>query len=296
MDNQDKAMFKITGAVVAVAIITPIVLWGGWYTVDEGERAVILRNGSNIGVAGPGLHFKIPLIDGVERVSIRSHSIEWTGESAMHTYSRDQQPAVLSLKLVWRIKPDDASVSQVYSQYKDADGIAGAIIMPTAYEKVKTEFGQFNAITAVQERERLNNVIEQGVQSRIKGPVIVESVQLQNIDYSEEYEKAIGDRMVAQVAVERVTQNLKRDKKQAEITIVNAEAAAKEIRLIGDAKAAALKAQGDAIMAAPDIVALKAAEKWDGVLPTTMPPGGTVPFIKIPENSVARPKVNDRPL
>ena len=277
------AVSAIVFAAVAV-IAAPIVLWGGWYTVDEGERAVVLRNGSNIGVSGAGFHFKIPLIDGVSRIPTRSRTIEWDGESAMHTYSKDQQPASLSIKLVYRIKADDVSISTIYSQFKDADGLAAATLLPTAYEKVKTVFGQFNAITAVQERDRLNNMIQDAVREGVSGPVTVESVQILNIDYSGAYESAVEARMQAQVEVEKITQNLERERKQAEIKVVQANAEAAAIRSLGEARAASLKAQGLAMAATPEIAALKAIEKWDGVLPTTMPPGSTVPFVRIPSN------------
>lgn len=282
MSNESEiSVFTIVLAAV-VAIATPIALWGGWYTVDEGERAVVLRNGENIGVSGAGLHFKMPLIDGVARIPTRSRTIEWDGESAMHTYSKDQQPANLSLKLVYRIKADDVSISTVYSQFKNADGLAAATLLPTAYEKVKTVFGQFNAITAVQERDRLNNMVQDAVRAGVSGPVTVESVQILNIDYSGAYEGAVEARMQAQVEVEKITQNLERERKQAEIKVVQATAEAASIRALGDARAASLKAQGEAMSATPEITALKAIEKWDGVLPTTMPPGGTVPFIHVP--------------
>ena len=49
-----------------------VVLWGSWYTVDKGDRGVILRNGALIGVAEPGLGFKVPMIDSVKDIDIRS--------------------------------------------------------------------------------------------------------------------------------------------------------------------------------------------------------------------------------
>ena len=53
----------IAGLVVLIAIL------GSWYTVDQTERGVLLRNGAVIGTAQPGLGFKVPLIDGVEKIS-----------------------------------------------------------------------------------------------------------------------------------------------------------------------------------------------------------------------------------
>jgi regulator of protease activity HflC (stomatin/prohibitin superfamily) len=56
----------IAGLVVLVAIL------GSWYTVDQTERGVLLRNGAVIGTAQPGLGFKVPLIDGVEKISVKT--------------------------------------------------------------------------------------------------------------------------------------------------------------------------------------------------------------------------------
>ena len=59
--NAGPTVVFILGALVLVAIVT-----SSWYTVDQGERGVMLRNGAVIGEAEPGLGFKIPLIDTVE--------------------------------------------------------------------------------------------------------------------------------------------------------------------------------------------------------------------------------------
>ena len=66
----------IIGAVVAVLVIV-IIAAGSWYTVDQTERGVMLRYGAVIGTAQPGLGFKIPLIDSVEKVSVKT--ITYTG-------------------------------------------------------------------------------------------------------------------------------------------------------------------------------------------------------------------------
>ena len=34
---------------------------GSFYTVDEGERGVVIRTGEITGVATPGLHWKLPI-------------------------------------------------------------------------------------------------------------------------------------------------------------------------------------------------------------------------------------------
>ena len=46
-------------------------------------------------------------------------------------------------------------------------------------------------------------------------------------------------------------------------------------------EAHAIRARGDALKENPKMPQLVAAEKWDGDLPTTMPPGGAVPFLSL---------------
>ncbi len=61
---------KIAGAVGSVVIFSFLftVLFGSWYTIDEGHRGVMLRNGAVIGISNPGLGFKFPIVDSVEYV------------------------------------------------------------------------------------------------------------------------------------------------------------------------------------------------------------------------------------
>jgi regulator of protease activity HflC (stomatin/prohibitin superfamily) len=70
-------MTRGIAAAVAVACVALIIILGSWYTVDQTERGVLLRNGAVIGTAQPGLGFKVPLIDGVERISVKTSTYTW---------------------------------------------------------------------------------------------------------------------------------------------------------------------------------------------------------------------------
>ena len=49
-------------------------------------------------------------------------------------------------------------------------------------------------------------------------------------------------------------------------------------------QAQAIKARAEALQSNPNLVALTAVEKWNGILPTTMVPGSAVPFVNVPTN------------
>jgi regulator of protease activity HflC (stomatin/prohibitin superfamily) len=264
-----------------VGIVALVTIFSSFYTVDQGERAVVLRWGEAQSIAGPGGHFKIPFVQDVRKIKTRVQCVEWSGAKKMQAYSKDQQPAELSLKVCYQPNTDDKSIIDLYSNYRDVDGYASAIITPNALESTKAVFGNYDAVTSIQSRARLNTDIVAKLTS-LKGPVLIQSVQLQNVKFSNAYEDSVEDRMKAQVEVEKFAQNKEREQLQAEIKVIQAKATAEAIRQRGEAEAAAIKARGDALRENPNLVKLIAAEKWDGKLPATQVPGSAVPFIEIP--------------
>ncbi|MCD1266155.1 Band 7 protein [Shinella sumterensis] len=283
------------------ALVALSILFGSWFTVDQGERGVILRYGAISGTAEPGLGFKLPFIDSIVRVSVQSKAVVY---EKMEAYSRDQQPAEIRLSVNYRIPTD--RVQEVYATYGGEDGLLSRLIERKVFEETKTVFGRFNAVTAIQERGRLNAEIASAIQQGVSGPVLIDSVQIENIDFSDAYEASIEQRMLAEVEVQRLRQNAEREKVQAEITVTQARAQAdarraeaqaqadavrlaaqaesEAIRLRGEAEAEAIKARGDALKDNPGLVALTQAEKWDGQLPRTMLPGGAVPMLNLNPN------------
>lgn len=281
-------MSRLSRIAIGLAVVVVLMILGGaFYTIDQGERGVVLRYGAVVGTAEPGLGFKLPLIDTVARISVQSRSRIY---DEVHTYSRDQQPAVIRISINYRLPAD--KVSQIYAEYGSEDGIVSRLIERRLFEQLKNVFGQFNAVTAIQERSRLNLEVESAIRNSVKGPVVIESVQIENIDFSDAYEQSIENRMLAEVEVQKLRQNAEREKVQAQITVTQAQARADAIRaeaearaaatkLAGEAEAAAIRAKGAALKDNPELISLTAAERWDGKLPQTMLPGSAMPFIGV---------------
>lgn len=278
--------FTIGGAVVA-GLIGLTVLGGSWYTVDQGERGVILRNGAITGTADPGLGFKLPIVDTVVDIDIRTRANLYENVMA---YSRDQQTAGLNVSVNYRVPADQ--VLNVYENYGSVENLRSRVLDRKVFDQTKNVFGQFNAVTAIQERARLVADVQMAIQNAVQGPIIIESVQIENIDFSDAYENSIEQRMLAEVEVQKIQQNAEREKVQAEIKVIQAQAdadarvaqataEAKATRLAGDAEAEAINAKGRALRDNPSLIELVSAERWNGVLPTTMVPGSAVPFVNV---------------
>jgi regulator of protease activity HflC (stomatin/prohibitin superfamily) len=274
--SQVKTVLGIGGAVV-VGLIALTVIGGSFYTVDQGERGVILRNGAVVGTAEPGLGFKLPIVDSIREINVQTQAQLYKD---VMVYSRDQQNASLQVSVNYRLASD--KVEQIYSEFGGQNGIVTRLLDRQVPEEVKNVFGKFNAVTAIQERARLGMEIQEAIQKAAgNNMLIVESVQVENIDFSDAYEKSIEQRMLAEVEVQKVQQNAEREKVQAEIAVIQAKAQADAVKLQGDAEAHAINARGRALRDNPALIELVQAEKWDGKLPTTMVPGQTVPFINV---------------
>ena len=272
---------------IVFAVLGITVLLGSWYTVDQGERGVMLRNGAITGTAEPGLGFKMPIVDKVVDIDVRTRAKLYENILA---YSRDQQTAGLTVSVNFRVPAD--AVTTVYEEYGSVNSLAARLLDRKVMDETKNIFGQFNAVTAIQDRSRLVAEVQMRIQEAVVGPIIIESVQIENIDFSDAYEDSIEQRMLAEVEVQKVRQNAEREKVQAEIKVIQAEATAKArvaqakaeaeaITLKGNAEAEAINARGEALRENPSLIDLVSAERWDGKLPTTMVPNAAVPFVSV---------------
>jgi regulator of protease activity HflC (stomatin/prohibitin superfamily) len=275
----------IFGAIL-IGLAVLAIFNSGWFTVEQGDRGVVLRNGAFLRIAEPGLGLKIPLFDTVTDMSIRTQKDVF---EKVPSYSKDIQLANLNIAVNYRL--DVKHVKDVYEKYGTT--YSDKILSPIVTGQSKIVFGRFSANDAIEQRGRLVQETEQAIRAATEGTgILIDGVQLQNIDFSPEFEKSIEARMQAEVEVLRLKQNLEREKVQADIArtqangradAVRAEAKAKAdaTRLQGEAEAAAITARAEALKQNVNLVELVKAEKWDGKLPTTMLPGTATPFINV---------------
>src|SRR6516162_1890705 len=166
----------IRGATVAAigGLIVLILLLGSWYTIDQTERGVLLRNGAVVGTAQPGLGFKLPLFDSVEKVNVKTVTYTW---DKMNSYSYDQQPADLKVSVTLRASPE--KVADLYAKFGRLDAAVNQVVSPVVNQQVKVVFGRYTAVKAIQERGTLNGEIKTAIAETLKYDpmIVIESVQ-----------------------------------------------------------------------------------------------------------------------
>jgi len=286
MGSNLRNRFQMAGVVAVVVVLLVMTLFfGSWYTIDQGERGVHLRNGAVVGSAEPGLGFKLPVFDTIKRISVQNLTVQYDKVSA---YSKDQQTAEIRVSVSFHVPPGE--VIALYSEYGSVEGLTSRLVDRQVPTQVENVFGQYTAISAVQNRVTFVKDVTKAIRDAVKGPLVIDGVQIENIDFSDAYEKSIELRMQAEVLVQTEKQNLEKEKVQAQIAVTQANGAAdsslararadaEATRIKGEAEATAIKARAQALAQNQDLVELTKAERWNGVLPTTMIPNTAIPFL-----------------
>lgn len=287
------SIFSIIALAVG-GILALTIFFGSWYQVQEGYRGVLLQNGAIVSEEPiqPGLNFKLPIIQDVDFIDVQAKKVVF---EALSTGSNDLQQATVRVSVNYRITEGD--VIDVRRNYTTEVNLVERALYPKVYESVKQVFSQYKAEDTIRKREELTTAIYDDLILAVTGPILVESIQIEDIQLSAEFMANIEDKANQTLIVQTLAQKEQQAMVQARTTVVEAQAQAdaqlaiaegqaKAIELRGVAEANAINARGQALKQNPDVVALVQAEKWNGVLPTTMVPNSTVPFIDV--NPVAR--------
>jgi regulator of protease activity HflC (stomatin/prohibitin superfamily) len=203
---------------------------GSFVTVPAGERGVLLRFGKVVGVLDEGLNLKVPVIDSVERMSVKTQLFEAKAQSA----SKDLQDVETTVAVNYKVKPEE--VGNIYrtigTDYIDK------IAHPIVQETVKAISAEYNAEDMILKRSAVKQEITEILTQRLaERGIIAESVAITNFEFSEEFTKAIEAKVVAVQKVLEAENTLK----QVEVEARQAEQKAK-----GEAAANIAAAQGEA--------------------------------------------------
>ena len=155
------------------------------------------------------------------------------------------------------------------------------VVSPAVNQQVKIVFGRYTAVKAIQERGTLNTAIKDAITASLKDDpmIMIESVQLENIEFSANYLHSIEQRMLAEVEVQKLQQNAEREKVQAQITVTQANAKANAVRAEAQAAADALRLNGEAratnikLTGEAEAAAIEARAKALGTNPNLVTPG-----------------------
>ena len=263
----------------ALGLLALIIVFGSFGTVGTGERGVKTRLRAVVGVVEPGLYLKLPLIESVKAMDVKTRTVNYDKNgnegdakdtSQLFGASKDLQDVQIGVVVTYHINPE--KVDAIFAQYKSTESYESTVIEPAIREIVKSTSAKYTAEELVTKRPEYSDKVNQLLNERFSSKdAILETFSVTNFEFSQAFTQAIEAKVTATQNAEAAKNKLEQVKYEAEQRIAEAKGEAEAIRI----QAQAIQSQGGA-----EYVNLKAVEKWDGNLPQYMM-GSSIPFVNI---------------
>lgn len=277
LDEGNTGVSVIMGVLGVAALIAFIIVPFSFHTVDTGEVAVVKTFGEAKEVKGPGLNYDFWMINNYDYYDTKVQNVEITTMA----YSSDAQTMDIQMTLQYQIMSD--KVLDIAKQYGSLEALQTRI-QSIAIEKTKAVLSSHKAMDIIADRASISPAVEESIKEAVGEEyfVNVNTVVLTNIDFSDAFEQAVEDKMIAEqaklkaeyenekkVAQAEAEAEAKLKAAQAEIEIAKAEAEAKKIA--AEAEAEANRVISESLN--ETILEKLYADKWNGELPDVVGSG-----------------------
>jgi len=272
---------------LSIAALVVMGLFGSVYTVNEGHIGIVKRFSEAKKQVSPGLHFKMPIIDSVEEIEVRTRK----NEEKMASSTKEQMPVTLIVSVNWTV--EKSAALDLYRQYGGLSQFESRILDPRFRSATKDVIPKYDAEQLIQDRASAIQAIESSFIEEMKGfPVSVDNIQIENIVLPKKYLTSIETKQTEKNLAAAEKHKLARQNLEAQRAVNTAKAKADGIELVAIAEAKAIKLKGlaeaEAITAKakalgnnPLIVKLTEAQNWDGKLPATMLGSQNMPILDL---------------
>lgn len=245
-------------ALLALVLIPAL---AGCATIGPGYRGVKVQLGQiDRALLQPGIVGYNPLTDSVHETCVQQQTID--GEA--NPLTADQQPIHIQFKVQFSFLQE-----KVIDLFEKFNGDAyTTLVVPQVQEAFRSVVAQYKSDQATKSITEIKNQVLEQVRENTKGMVNIVDIPITHVDLPESLQKAIEMKQVVEQQALQKTYELDKAKKEAEITVANAQAQAQSIKL-----------QTQALEKSPQLTQYKAVERWDGKLPNILLLDDKAPFL-----------------
>ena len=237
-----------------VLIILVIIVLTGTTIVPTGHIGVVtLYSKVQDKYLDAGFHFIKPFVEEVHDVDIRTQKYEGTVEGS----AKDLQIVNITMSINYQLKPE--KVSDLYA--KIGQDYGNIMLNPALQSSLKASIANLTAEEMVTKRAEVSNRITEELNIRLDEYFLITAVNLENIGFTEEYNKAIEAKTTNEQKAQAEKAQLEIIKVQNEQKINTAEAEAK-VRELQSQSVTEKSLEQLKLEIQKEMVA-----KWNGVLP-----------------------------
>ena len=240
-------------AVVAGTILSIFLIWGSFVVIGAEEVGVPVTLGETGSTPAYGLTGKCPFITSYVRFEKTTQRMSLTDQ----TYTKDLQPAQVKYTFTYKIVPENAC-----ELYKSAGkGYENKLIDPALDDALKGIFGRWTATELVANRNTVANQIEERLNEELpKGFFTEISIKLDDITYSDAFEKGIEQKVLAEQEAQKSKNKTVQIEEEGRQKVIQAQAQADAAVAAAEGKAKAMDIEGAAIRRNSQYLALKDIE------------------------------------
>ncbi len=290
-----KASGIMAGVLTLIMALLLVTVPASFHTVDTGEIAVVKELGKIKHVRTAGTHFDLWLTNTYATYDAKVQNVDIEAAA----YSSDAQTMNIAMTLQYQIMTDN--VVDIATQYGSLEVLENRI-QSISIEKTKAVLSSYKAMDIIADRASISPAVEAAIKTSIGEEYFVNvvTVVLTNIDFSDAFELAVEEKMIAEqtklkadyenqtkVAQAEAEAEAKLKAAQAEIDIAQAQADAKlkaaqaqvdiakaeaeALKIAAEAEAAANKIISDSLT--QQIIDKMLVDNWNGELPTVVGSG-----------------------
>lgn len=261
----------ISSIILTAALIAFLIVPFSFHTVQSGEVAVVKHLGEITDVKTAGTHYDFWMTNSYTKYDAKVQDVAITAAA----YSSDAQTMDIQMTLQYKIMSD--KVVDIATQYGSLEALQNRI-GSIAIEKTKSVLSSYKAMDIIANRASISPAVEESIKDAIGAEYFADivAVVLTNIDFSDAFEQAVEDKMIAEqtklkaeynnetkIAQAAAEAEAKLKAAQAEIDIAKAKAEALKITAEGEAEANRIISES----ITDDIITKILADAWNGEMP-----------------------------
>lgn len=247
-------ILKLVG-IAAVIFVVVVLGSASSYVVEPGTRGMKVTLGkTSTDFLPEGFGFKAPFVTSIVAVNVRQR----TQVVKADCFSSDLQQVKIDLRILYRIP--EAAVVQIYREF--AGDPFDSLIAPRVQEAIKETTALLTAEQIVKSREEIKKKALAATTQKIGALLVVEDIVVRDIVLSNELEKAIEAKMVAE-----------QQANQARFTQMQVQVEAETAVIAAKGEAEAIRVRGEALRQNPAYLRWKIVERWNGRSPMVAPSG-----------------------
>ncbi len=176
---------------IFVAALVVVVLLNSIFTVDERELALKFRFGEVIQTGyEPGLHFKVPFVNNVQKYPKRILTINNPQELFL---TLEKKNLFVDFFIKWKIN----DVQQYYRATGGDELVAAQRLLETVKDGIRSEFAKRTVIEVVSEERRdiMADMLDRGAENAVTLGIELIDVRVKKIELSDEVSESVYNRM-----------------------------------------------------------------------------------------------------